>query len=333
MTGPLLFLLLPMVSAALAYGLRRWRSLPSLLAAGVSLALGLALLWVPFDCTITVFGRELVLGGATDLLGRTLVFEPSARAWMAFLFLTGAALFLLAWRLEPEGLFAPLGLGLLGLLVGVLLVRPLIYAALLLQIAAVLSIFPLQADPRSPVRGGLRYLTFFTLALPGLLVSHWLLDMYAVTPDQAGLLSAATGLIGFSFALMLGVVPFHPWVPAVGRDGGPLASAFLFSASGGTVWFLLLTYLQTYPWLVDHPQWSSVFTVVGVLTAVVGGLLGTARRGPGRLMGYAVMVDTGVLLVGLGQSSRTGVELGAAVVFARALSVALMGAGMALLVW
>jgi len=328
-TGAILFLALPMVVAGVAYLLRGWQTISALLAAGTSLALGLMLILIPFDQPVVLFGREMVLGGAVPLLGRQLVLGSSARGAMAFLFLTGASLFLLAWRLEPEGLFPPLGLGLLALLSGALLVRPLIYAVLLLQIGVALSIFPLHADPRSPVRGGLLYLTFFTLALPGLLVSHWLLDMYALTPDQTGLLYTATALIGLSFALMLGVAPFHPWVPAVGRDGAPLASAFLFSATAGTVWFLLLDYLQSYPWLVDYPQWSSVLTVLGVATVAVGGLLGAARRGIGALLGYTIIVDTGMLLVALGQSRRSGLDLGIAMVFARTWGVALMAAGLA----
>jgi multicomponent Na+:H+ antiporter subunit D len=118
-------------------------------------------------------------------------------------------------------------------------------------------------------------------------------------------------------------------VPAVGRDGAPLVSAFLFSAAGGTVWFLLLDYLQTYPWLSESPQWASVLTTLGVVTAAVGGLLGTVRWSPGRLMGYLVMVDTGMTLVALGQSSRTGVDLSVGMVFARAWGTALMASGLA----
>lgn len=328
MTG-IAFLLLPILGAAVAYALRRWRAVPALLVTGVSLTLGLILLLVPSERPLSILGREIVLGGATDLLGRALVFGASGRAVVAFLFLAGAALFLLAWQVDPGGLFAPLGLGLLGLLGGAVLIRPLIYASLLLEIAAALSIFPLHSDPRFSVRGGLRYLTFFTLALPGLLVSHWLLDLYTVTPDQAGLLTTATALIGFSFALMLGVVPFHPWVPAVGRDSAPLASAFLFSVSASAVWFLLVDYLQTYPWLTGSTQWSSVVISLGLITAGLGGLLATARRGGGALMGYAMMVDTGLSLVALGLSSGAGLVLGVAILFTRAPSVALMAAGLA----
>jgi len=328
-SGPILFIALPMVVAVVSYTLRAWRAAATLLVAGVSLALGLMLVLLPFGEPVTFLGQTFVLGGETSLLGRALVLGPSTRMAMGFLFLVGAGFFLLAWQLEPQTLFAPVGLGMLGLLSGALLIRPLVYAALFLEIAVALSVFPLQADPRAPVRSGLRYLTFFVLALPGLLVSHWLLELYTLTPDQSGLLYMATALIGFSFALLLGLVPFHPWVPAVGRDGAPLMAAFLFTAVGGAVWFLLLTYLQAYPWLTDYPQWAAALTALGVITAVMGGLLGTAQRGAGTLMGYAVMVDTGALLVALGASSHTGLGLGVATLFARAWSLALMAAGLA----
>ncbi len=326
--GPLVLLLLPMAAGALAYLLRRWRSVPPLLAAGVMLVLGLLLLLLPRGQPLEIGGQEIALEQPVTVLGRALVLEPSDRLAMGFLFLTGAGLFLLAWRFDRGELFAPMGLGLLSLLGGVLLVRPLIYAALLLQIAAALSVFPLHAEEGTPARGGLRYLTFYTLALPGLLVSHWLLDIYTVSPDQADLLHTATVLIALSFALTLGLFPFHAWVPTVGSDGAPLMSAFLYTATAGGVWFLLLDYLQTYPWLSEHAQWSSLLSTTGAVTAVIGGLLGTTRRSPGTLMGYAVMVDTGLAVVALGQGTQRGVGVAIGLLFARSLGTALMAAGL-----
>ncbi len=323
----LILLLLPLVVAVPVYVLHRLRPLSTLLAAGFALAVGAVLLLVPFGETISLFGQQVVLGGETALLGRTVALGPATKLAMALLFLSGGVLFLLDWQTEKESLLAPMGVGLLGLLGGVLLVRPLIYAALLLEIVAALMIFPLHANPRSPVRAGLRYLTFFTLALPGLMVSHWLLDMYAVAPERTGLLTTATVLIGFSFAMLLGLTPFHPWVPAAGRDGSPLSAAFLFSTIGGAVWFLLLDYVRAYPWLTASAQWSAVMSTLGVVTAVTGGMLATAHCKPGRLMGYAVLVDTGLMVVALMQGGRPGIELALTLLFARPWSLALMATG------
>lgn len=314
-------LLLAMIPA---YWLRRQRGVALLLAALVSVALGFGIALIPMEQTFTLWGREFTVGGATTFFGRSVVLDSLSQTALAFLFLIGTALFLLAWPLESGELYAPIGLGVLGLLAAALIVRPLVYAMLLLELAVALSVLLLRGGV-----GGARYLTFYVLALPGPLVAHWLLDMYALTPDQAGLLYTASLLIGLSFALMLGLVPFHPWVPALARRESPLAVALIFSAVGGTVWFLLLDYLRTYPWLGRSPYWSSALTILGVGTAVVGGLLGTTRRGWGALLGYAVMVDTGMLVLALGRGEAVGLELERAMMLTRTWGVLTMAAGLA----
>lgn len=326
--GPLPLLVLPMVAGVLAYILRRWRAVPPLLTAGVAIVLGLLLLALPFGQPLRVGGQEVVLERPVSLLGRALTLSVPDRLALGFLFLAGGGLFFLAWRFRQGDLFAPLGSGILGLLGGVLLIRPLIYSALLFQIAVTLVVFALHAEEERPVHGGLRYLTFCTLALPGLLVSHWLLGLYAISPDQQSLLQVATGLMAISFALLLGLFPFHAWVPAVGVDGLPLVSAFVYTVMSGGVWFLMLGYLQTYPWLVQSAYWGRVVPMLGIVTASVGGLLGTTRRGPGAWMGYAVMVDTGLGLVALAQGTQSGIGVALYLLFTRAFGVALMGAGL-----
>ncbi|MGQ9521467.1 MAG: hypothetical protein ACUVR6_03040 [Anaerolineae bacterium] len=306
------------------YLLRRWRGVALLLAAVLSTALGLGIALIPMERAFVLGGREFTVGGTMTVFGRSIVWDSLSQTALTFLFLVGGALFLLAWPLESGELYAPIGLGVLGLLATALIVRPLVYAMLLLELAVALSVLLLRGGV-----GGARYLTFCVLALPGPLVAHWLLDMYALTPDQVRLLHTASLLIGLSFALMLGLVPFHPWVPALARREAPLAVALIFSAVGGTVWFLLLSYLRTYPWLEQSPYWSSALTALGVGTTVVGGLLGTTRRGWGALLGYAVMVDTGMLVLALGRGETVGPELEQAMMLTRTWGVLTMAAGLA----
>jgi len=306
------------------YFLRRRRGVALLLAASVSAVLGFGIALIPMGRTFVLWGREFAVGETATVFGRSIVLDSLSQTALTFLFLIGAALFSLAWPLESGELYAPVGLGVLGLLTAALIVRPLVYAMLFLELAVALSVLLLRGGV-----GGARYLTFCVLALPGPLVAHWLLDMYALTPDQARLLYTASLLIGLSFALMLGLVPFHPWVPALARRESPLAVALIFSAIGGTVWFLLLDYLRTYPWLSQSPYWSSALTALGIGTVVIGGLLGTTRRGWGALLGYAVMVDTGMLVVALGRGEAVGLELGRAMMLTRTWGVLTMAAGLA----
>jgi len=331
--GPILLLLIPLVMAGVTYLLLRWASLSSLLAVGTALALGFAVITLPMDRPVSLFpflgeGREIALGETVRFFGRELVLEQGDRMAMAFLFFTSAAIFLLAWRFAPHSLLTPIGLGLLSLLSGALLIQPLIYAALLIEIAAALSIFGLQPEGQLPTRGGMRYLTFTTLALPGLLVTHWLLDLYTLTPDNTGLLNAATSLLVLSFALLLGVVPFHTWVPAMASDGVPLASTFVLTVGNGAVWFMLLDFLETYPWLSRHPLFSSVVLIAGTSMVIVGGLLAPAQRRLGSLMGYAVLADNGATLIALGMSNKLGLALALLSLWVRPASLILMATGL-----
>jgi formate hydrogenlyase subunit 3/multisubunit Na+/H+ antiporter MnhD subunit len=329
-SGALLLLVLPLAMAGIVYILLRWLStLAAWLAVGTALALGFAAITLPLDQPVQAWGgRQIAMGEAVTFLGRELVFEPSDRMAMAFLFFTSAGLFLLAWRFAPRSLFFPMGLGLLSLLCATLLVRPLIYAALFLEMAAALSVFALQAEGRAPTRGGLRYLTFTTLALPGVLVTHWLLERYAVTPDETELLSSASILLAISFALLLGAVPFHTWVTAVASDSLPLAGIFVLTVGNGAVWFLLLDFLEAYPWLGGHPLFTPLLSGVGVAMIVIGALLAPAQRRLGSLIGYAALVDSGAALVALGLNSRLGVSLVLLSLSVRPFGLALLAAGL-----
>lgn len=328
--GSLLLLVLPLAMAGIVYILQHWAStVAALLAAGTALMLGMAVITLPLNQPVQAWGgRQVAMGEALTLLGRELVLEEADRVAMAFLFFTAAGLFALAWRFAPKSLLFPMGLGLLSILCGALLIRPLIYAALLIEIAAALSVFALQAEGRPPSRGGLRYLTFTTLALPGILVTHWLLERYAITPDEVELLSAASILLTVSFALLLGVVPFHTWVPAVAGDTLPLAGTFVLTVGGGAVWFLLLDFLEVYPWLSSHPLFGSIVSSAGLAMVVVGALLALAQRRLGTLSGYGALVDSGAALIGLGMNSRLGVTLSLLSLLVRPFGLALVAAGL-----
>lgn len=327
--GPLLLLVLPLAMAGIVYILLRWATLSALLSVGTALVLGVAVIALPLDQAVSVIGgREVAMGEAVTIFGRELVFEQADRLAMAFLFFTAAGLFFLAWRFSPGTLFFPMGLGLLSLLSGALLIRPLIYAALLFEVAAALSVFTLQMEGRRPSRGALRYLTFTTVALPGLLVTHWLLERYAVTPDETELAGAAAVLLTISFAMLLGVVPFHTWVPAITRSSVPLAAVFVLTVSHGTVWFLLLDFLETYPWLSGQPMFAPLVSGAGLAMVLVGGLLAPARRRLAALIGYASLVDGGAALIALGLNTRLGVMTVLLSVLARPFGLGLLGAGL-----
>lgn len=327
--GISLLLAIPLGMAGVVYLLLRWRRAAGLLAVLTAVLLALLVSVLPIDRPIRLWGAPPVaLGETITLFGRELTLEPSDRVAMAFLFLSAAGIFLLAWRFTAHTLLFPFGLGVLSLLCGALLIRPLIYAALLIETAAVLSAATLQMERRPFTRGGLRYLAFSILALPGLLATHWLLERYALTPNETELLGTAAALIAISFALLLGVFPFHTWVPAIARDGAPLSGAFVLTVMNSGIWFLLLNFLEEFPWLNEYPYFSSFVFAAGLAMVVLGGIAAATQQRLASVSGYAALADSGSALIALSLGNRLGPTLSLLSLFARPFGLLLLGAGL-----
>ncbi len=322
-----------------AAGLQVLRRFPLIVAWVSAIAAGAIAAFVtlaPLDQTVDLGRVSVTLGAPLSILGRVVVIEPVDRLPLTLIALTASVLFLVAWRLLPRSNFFAEGLAILALLSGSLMVGQVVYAALLVEIAALLSILPL-AEPlvdeqgnrySGGARGGLQYMVYTTLALPGLMITQLLLEQFAVFPNDLGLLRTATILLAFSFALLLGAVPFQSWLSAVATDGSPPMVTFLFTVNLGTVWFLLLDYLETYSWLSAQAAFGQLFTLVGLIMMVAGGTLAASQTRLGRIVGYATLVDNGAMFVALGSRHVTGLSLSIMILIARPLSLGLMALGL-----
>jgi formate hydrogenlyase subunit 3/multisubunit Na+/H+ antiporter MnhD subunit len=178
------------------------------------------------------------------------------------------------------------------------------------------------------IKGGSQYMVYASLALPGLMVTQLLLEQFAIFPSDVGLLQTATVLLGLSLAMLLGAVPFQAWLSSVAEEGAPPVVTFIFTVNLGTVWFLLLAYLQSYTWLSQQAAFASIFTVVGLAMMVIGGMLAASQRGLGRMVGYATLVDNGALFVALGSRQFAGLSLSIVILMARPVALALMTVGL-----
>ncbi len=372
--GPILVLGIPAIVSVGLQLLRRWTTLSAWLAALSAGIIGVMVSVLPLTKSLTlepigitqtlirVLTRqpglasrplELALGRPLIILGRILIIEPVDRLPLLFLFFTSAGIFILAWRLLPHSNFFPVGLAMATLLAGALLVQQVVYAALLVEMAAILAVFPLHEpqanhqssrenseegelqlpDGQSHSRksrtvGGLRYMAYTTLALPGLMATHLLLELFAIFPNDLGLLNTARILLTLSFAILLGAVPFQSWLSTVAIDGSPPVVTFLFTVNIGTVWFMLLAYLQSYTWLSEQAVFGSLFNAVGLLMMVMGGMLAASQKQLGRFIGYATLVDNGAMMVALGTQQTAGIALAVMTLLARPFSLGLMTLGL-----
>ncbi len=323
--GPWVVVGLPLVVAVLLQFLRRWTAVAAAVGTLTALLVGGLLAFAPTDGEIRVGKFTLALYDALVFRGRELVIAGSDPWALAFLFFTTAGLLVIAWRLLAHSIFFPVALATTALLAAALLITQVVYVALLIEIAALLVVFPLQA---SGGRGGLRYMVYTTLALPGLMVTQLLLDLYAIFPNDVGLLGTSAVLLSLSFAILFGAVPFQSWLSTVATDGSPPVVTFIFTVQLGTVWFMLLDYLQTYTWLEKQAALGTVLTNLGLVMVIVGGLLAASQRRLGRLVGYAMLADNGAMLLALGSERMEGMALAMLILMARPLALGLMTLGL-----
>ena len=331
LAGPIVLIGIPLAVAAVLQLLRRWTMLMAFLAAAAAAACGVLVSTASLTEVFPVGTFEIMLGEPLFILGRVLVVEPVDLLPLAFIFFTAAGLFLIAWRLLPHSNFFPVGLMMVALLAGALMVKQVVYTALLVEMAAILIVFPLHEPVGSNygrrTKGGARYIAYVTLALPGLMVTQLLLELFALFPNDVALLEASTVLLGLSFAILLGAVPFQAWLSTVAADGSPPVVTFLFTVNLGTVWFMLLAYLESYSWLSQQALFGPLFTTVGLLMMVIGGALSASQRRLGRLVGYATLVDNGAMFVALGTRQVAGLALTVMLLLARPLALGLMTIG------
>jgi multicomponent Na+:H+ antiporter subunit D len=329
--GPLLLIALPLLTSPVIWLVRRWEFLAALLSSAVALVMAAAAWRLSLEQPVQLWGREVALGESVSVLGRELLMSQADRLDLVLIYLIAAGLFFFAWRVSQGWTFYPLGLALLSVLSAVLLVESHIFAVLLLQIAASLGVFLIQGGQIGSTRGAIRFLTFVTLAITPLLATSWLLGRHELTPDDTSLLDATTILFAFGFAILLGVVPFHTWIPAVSADAPPLVSAFVLGLFYAVVWFVMLNLLESFEWLVNHPDFRVALSIAAYAMIIVGATLAAVQRRLGHLMGYAALADMGVGLLALALLSTAGLRASLFALGTRSVSLALMAMGVSLI--
>jgi formate hydrogenlyase subunit 3/multisubunit Na+/H+ antiporter MnhD subunit len=313
MPAPILFILIPLVVAPLVYLAQAVRGLAIALAVLAAAALAWLAVALPFGRPVELLGG-MFSDDSAAILGRAFLMEPADRLALAFLFGQAAFIYLVSAIAFPGRTFLPASLGCLALLSAALLVRPFLFAAIFLELAAALAVLMLAAETPgvrlSPkgTRGALRYLVYTTLALPFILFTGWLLEASAASPADPTFTRQATLALMFGFAVLLAVVPFHSWVPALAEHAPPLAAVFVYTVIRQAVLFLLLAFLSNFDWLNQNPVVYRALTLAGGGMVLFGAIFVFGQRNFGRMLGYVVLIDFGAVMLGLGLGTQAGVE-------------------------
>lgn len=308
MSAPFLWIFLPLTLAGFLM-LVRSQKVIALIACIFTFFLTLAAWLLPIDTAITIGNVSFKLSSSFEFLGRYFILGSADRSLLALIYGSAIVWFAIAPAVKTARHLTSLGLAITALLVAALAVEPFLYAALLIEMAVLLSIPLLSASGQRPGKGLIRFLIFQTLAMPFILFSGWLLAGIEANPGDIGLVQQAAILIGLGFSFLLAVFPFYSWIPLLTEESSPYTVGFILWMFPTVTIFFGLGFLDHYTWLRDAPALRSVMTTIGILMVVSGGLLAAFQQHLGRIMGYAVIMETGFSILTLSLGGTVGLTI------------------------
>ena len=322
MNAPILWILLPLVLAGLLLLIGN-QKLVYFLACFFTLFLAVAALLLPIDSALNVGGLTFKLAPSIQILGRNLTLTSADRSFLVFIYGSLFVWFIPSVSQNVTRLFIPLGLAITSLLVAALAVEPFLYAALIIEMAVLLSIPLLSTPGQKPAKGVIRFLIFQTLAMPFILFSGWLLAGIGANPGNLDQVNQAATFLGLGFAFLLAIFPFYTWIPLLAEEVHPFLVSFILWILPTVALFYALGFLDHYSWLRDAPNLRNILITTGALMVITGGILSAFQSHLGRMMGYATIVETGFSLLAISLGGRTGLVLFLMLLVPRALGLCL----------
>jgi NADH-quinone oxidoreductase subunit N len=292
-----IWIVFPSLVAVILLLLRKRETLVAILATGTAAVLAGLAAWLPVQEQIIFWRWVFPFSDTFMILGRRIVLSAADRPSLIVIYLTAALWFGAAPLARPNRLFVPLGLGMVTLLTAAIAVEPFLFAAVLIEIAVLVSI-PFLSPPGSRTsRGVLRYLSFQTIGMPFILISGFMFTGFEVGPGNQEFVAIATALLAIGFALLLAVFPFHTWIPMLAEDSHPYPTAFVLLLLPVAVSIFGLGFLDSYVWFKSNPSTALLFQLVGVVMVVTAGIWAAVERQIVRLMGFAIILDIGFSLI------------------------------------
>lgn len=322
MPSPLLVLIAPLILAFIVFLFRRWPRIAGFSGALLLFILALILARVDLDLSSQSVTEGMIRGNTWMLLGREIALTAAIRTILLFAYGMLIIIFLLAALLPPGHVLIPLALAVLSPLAGALMVRPLVFGAVLLLVAAGLLAVLIQGKRAGSTLASFRYLTMVAIAAPLLLIAGWIIET-----KQAPLMGSVATLYVGAFVILLAGFPFQIWVAPVVSESHPLVPIVIFGVAQMMIIAFCLLLLLGSPDVQRSAQFWQVIRVSGTIALVLAGLFCLTARSLGRLLGYLILIDVGIVVLAFSFLDRTRPELIMTLLIARVIGLVLTAMG------
>ncbi|MBN2256962.1 MAG: hypothetical protein JW704_03960 [Anaerolineaceae bacterium] len=331
MSAPVLYIIIPaalgVILAVFNQNIKRNRTISAIVVTLLAL-LGLTL---PAGSAVAIGTLTLKVSATMSVLGRQFTISRVDAPFIAFLFGLVAFWLLGSVVADVSRWFFPISLIFIALLVAALASEIFIFSAPLILAAVMVSI-PLLSPPETvPGRGVVRYLFFQSMAMPCILLAGYILTGFETGPSDSSQALLSAVLLGVGFAFLLGVFPFNTWLPQLFEEAPVYVTAFVMVVLPMSIFWLMIHFIDNYVWIRTNENIYRILRLTGVLMVLVGGIWVCFQTSLRRILAFALMLDTGFMLLAIGTGTLAGLQVLSAFFLTRAINIGLASLSLAVL--
>jgi NADH-quinone oxidoreductase subunit N len=307
LSAPVIWIGFPAIIAVILWLIRKNERMTLLTGLGASLFFIISAVVTPVGKPIIQIGTFAVqITSSIGVLGRTFTLTTGDLVFTTFIYIILFLFLCMSFVIEIPEKFVPISFLLTAIIIAALSVQPFLYAALLLELAVLLSILLLSVQGQLPTPGVMRFLIFQSLAMPFMLAAGWVLSAVEANPTEGILVIQALGLIGLGFSFWLAVFPFNSWMPQLAGEKPSFVVGFILILFNSAILILVMRYLDGFVWLRDDARIFIVLRFLGILMLFSSSILFLAEKNINRTIAYLISFETGMSLLALSINQSNG---------------------------
>ena len=206
---------------------------------------------------------------------------------------------------------------------------PILLAPIFLGMLITIGVFSIQVGGVRDALGSFRTILPPVLATPLVLLAAWNMEQLPLNPQDTRIAADAAQLLGGGLLILLAPVPLHSAQPQLGESSPPIATALTILFYQTLVLYVVYQAASSFPLLRDSSAFNLWLSSTGIVTLVWGGVAAAGASHPGRLWGYAMLHDWGLILVLLAGSDDRSRPLVVTLFALRILSTLTAATGLA----